>query len=158
MIRDRLRAEGRKRDQALFNLAIDSKLSACDLVALQVKDVWHRQRVRSGGFATHSPTGRVRTVLVLFCFPVFRRSTRAQISRDVLEPVRHIRHSKVRARRPSATSVLSLTTYQRPRADSYCCKIVRCSYRELVLGDDLYPRPFGYAGTLRHPHYRCRQG
>jgi hypothetical protein len=32
MIRGRLRAEGRKRDLALFNLAIDSKLSACDLV------------------------------------------------------------------------------------------------------------------------------
>jgi hypothetical protein len=31
MIRGRLRTEGRKRDLALFNLAIDSKPSACDL-------------------------------------------------------------------------------------------------------------------------------
>jgi 1,4-dihydroxy-2-naphthoyl-CoA hydrolase len=35
--------------------------------------------------------------------------------------------------------VLPLTTYQRPRAGSHCCKIVRFSRRELVLGDDLYP-------------------
>lgn len=32
-------------------------------------------------------------------------------------------------------------------------KILRYSCRELVLVDDLYPCPFRYAGTLRHPHY-----
>jgi len=37
-------------------------------------------------------------------------------------------------------------------------KIVRCSCHELVLVDDLYPCRFRYAGTLRHPHYRRRQG
>ena len=37
-------------------------------------------------------------------------------------------------------------------------KIVRYSCRELVLVDDLYPYPFRYAGTLRYPHYRRRQG
>jgi integrase len=31
--------EGRKRDLALFNLAIDSKLRGCDLVAVRVNDV-----------------------------------------------------------------------------------------------------------------------
>jgi hypothetical protein len=30
---------GRKRDLALFNLAIDSKLRGCDLAALRVDDV-----------------------------------------------------------------------------------------------------------------------
>ena len=39
LIRDRLRAEGRVRDLALFNLALDSKLPARDLVCLQVSDV-----------------------------------------------------------------------------------------------------------------------
>ena len=38
-IRSRLQAEGRTRDLAMFNLAIDSKLRACDLVALKVEDV-----------------------------------------------------------------------------------------------------------------------
>ena len=35
-IRVRLQLEGRKRDLALFNLPIDSKLRDCDLVRLQV--------------------------------------------------------------------------------------------------------------------------
>lgn len=35
-IRVRLQLEGRKRDLALFNLAIDSKLRGCDLLRLQV--------------------------------------------------------------------------------------------------------------------------
>ena len=38
-IRVRLQLEGRKRDLALFNLAIDSKLRGCDLVSLLVDDV-----------------------------------------------------------------------------------------------------------------------
>src|SRR5437879_11569877 len=38
-IRTRLLVEGRTRDLAMFNLAIDSKLRGCDLVALKVEDV-----------------------------------------------------------------------------------------------------------------------
>lgn len=38
-IRTKLQMAGRKRDLALFNLAIDSKLRGCDVVALQVDDV-----------------------------------------------------------------------------------------------------------------------
>lgn len=38
-IRMRLQAIGNRRDLALFNLAIDSKLRACDLLALRVSDV-----------------------------------------------------------------------------------------------------------------------
>ena len=38
-IRIRLQLEHRARDLALFNLAIDSKLRGCDLVALRVNDV-----------------------------------------------------------------------------------------------------------------------
>jgi hypothetical protein len=38
-IRTRLMVEGRTRDLALFNLAIDSKLRGCDVVALKVEDV-----------------------------------------------------------------------------------------------------------------------
>jgi integrase len=39
MIRAKLQLERRTRDLALFNLAIDSKLRGCDLVALRVDDV-----------------------------------------------------------------------------------------------------------------------
>ena len=38
-IRTRLMAEGRTRDLAMFNLAIDSKLRGCDVMALKVEDV-----------------------------------------------------------------------------------------------------------------------
>ena len=38
-IRTKLQIEGKKRDLTLFNLAIDSKLRGCDLVAVRVYDV-----------------------------------------------------------------------------------------------------------------------
>ena len=38
-IRTKLQMMGRKRDLALFNLAIDSKLRGCDVVAVRVEDV-----------------------------------------------------------------------------------------------------------------------
>jgi integrase len=38
-IRSKLQAEGRTRDLAMFNLAIDSKLRACDVIALKVENV-----------------------------------------------------------------------------------------------------------------------
>ena len=39
MIRAKLQLERRTRDLAIFNLAIDSKLRGCDLMALRVDDV-----------------------------------------------------------------------------------------------------------------------
>ena len=44
-IRIRLQLRHNVRDLALFNLAIDSKLRACDLVKLKVRDVAHGNRV-----------------------------------------------------------------------------------------------------------------
>src|SRR5215467_13411581 len=38
-IRTNLQVEGRVRDLAMFNLAIDSKLRGCDVVALKVEDI-----------------------------------------------------------------------------------------------------------------------
>jgi integrase len=57
-IRVRLQLEGRKRDLALFNLAIDSKLRGCDLVRLQVDDVCGGGRVRDRGTVIQKKTGR----------------------------------------------------------------------------------------------------
>jgi len=37
-IRTKLQIEGRARDLAMFNLAIDSKLRGCDVVAIRVED------------------------------------------------------------------------------------------------------------------------
>ena len=38
-IRTKLQVEGRRRDLAMFNLAIDSKLRGCDVVAVKVEDI-----------------------------------------------------------------------------------------------------------------------
>ena len=39
-IRTKLQIEGRVRDLALFNLAVDSKLRGCDVVAIRVAWCW----------------------------------------------------------------------------------------------------------------------
>lgn len=46
-IRTLLSKSGNRRDLALFNLAIDSKLRGCDLVSLKRRDVAHSNRVLS---------------------------------------------------------------------------------------------------------------
>src|ERR1022692_2016368 len=46
-IRVRLELGDRRRELALFNLAIDSKLRGCDLVQLRVRDVAHGDRIAS---------------------------------------------------------------------------------------------------------------
>ena len=44
-IRARLQMENRVRELALFDLGIDSKPRACDLVKLRVRDICHGDRV-----------------------------------------------------------------------------------------------------------------
>ena len=57
-IRVRLQLYGRIRDLALFNLAIDSKLRACDLVRLRVRDVSHGNRVGARAIIMQQKTQR----------------------------------------------------------------------------------------------------
>ncbi|SDZ46365.1 hypothetical protein SAMN04244576_06046 [Sinorhizobium meliloti] len=57
-IRTRLQMLGAVRDLALFNLAIDSKLRACDLVAISVGDVSISGRVRDRAIIVQKKTGR----------------------------------------------------------------------------------------------------
>ena len=58
-IRVRLQIAEKSRDLALFNLAIDSKLRACDLTKLRVRDVAHGEHVSSRAIVmqqkTHHP-------------------------------------------------------------------------------------------------------
>src|SRR5208337_53771 len=56
-IRVRLQLEGRKRDLAMFNLGIDSKLRGCDLVRLQVNDVCVGGRARDRAVVVQKKTG-----------------------------------------------------------------------------------------------------
>ena len=57
-IRVRLQLEHCKRDLALFNLAIDSKLRGCDLVRLQVNDICVGGQVRDRTTVIQRKTGR----------------------------------------------------------------------------------------------------
>src|ERR1700755_3231207 len=51
-IRTKLQIEGRSRDLAMFNLAIDSKLRGCDVVAIRVEDI------AAGGYTADRATVR----------------------------------------------------------------------------------------------------
>jgi hypothetical protein len=51
-IRTKLQIEGRARDLAMFNLAIDSKLRGCDVIAIRVEDV------AAGGYTADRATVR----------------------------------------------------------------------------------------------------
>src|ERR1700746_3892788 len=57
-IRTKLQIEGRVRDLAMFNLAIDSKLRGCDVVALKVEDIAPRGYAIDRGTARQKKTGR----------------------------------------------------------------------------------------------------
>jgi integrase len=57
-IRVRLQLQHRRRDLALFNLAIDSKLRGCDLVRLQVNDVCVGGQVRDRTTVIQKKTDR----------------------------------------------------------------------------------------------------
>ena len=46
-IRVRLPMQDRRRELALFNLGIDSKLRGCDLMGLRVRDISHGDRITS---------------------------------------------------------------------------------------------------------------
>jgi integrase len=57
-IRVRLQLADRRRELALFNLAIDSKLRACDLVKLHVRDVCHGQVIATRAIVLQQKTQR----------------------------------------------------------------------------------------------------
>jgi integrase len=57
-IRTRLQVEGRVRDLAMFNLAIDSKLRGCDVVALKVEDIAPRGYAVDRATVRQKKTGR----------------------------------------------------------------------------------------------------
>jgi len=57
-IRARLQVEARKRDLAMFNLAIYSKLRGCDLTTLKIDDICVGGRLRDRATIIQKKTGR----------------------------------------------------------------------------------------------------
>ena len=57
-IRMKLQNEGRLRDLALFNVGLDSKLRACDLLNLRVSDISNGETVNNRATVLQQKTGR----------------------------------------------------------------------------------------------------
>ena len=94
-IRIRLQLEHRARDLALFNLAIDSKLRGCDLVALRVNDVVQGSHVASRAIVMQKKTQRpVQFELT----EQTRDAVDAWIARAHLKPEHFLFPSRVAAR------------------------------------------------------------
>ena len=92
-VRMRLQLEGRVRDLALFNLAIDSKLRGCDLVSLRVSDVCHGSEVQHRATVIQHKTGQP----VQFELTSHTRETvAAWVTEKGLHPGEHLFPSRVR--------------------------------------------------------------
>ena len=104
-VRSHLEGMGETRNLAMFNLAIDSKLRACDLLKLKVSDVATGLKVDSRGKILQQKTGRpVR-------FEITKR-TKASLRRWIkaagLQPGSHLFPSRI-----SSSSHLSTRQYAR---------------------------------------------
>jgi len=86
-IRVRLQLNNKARDLALFNLAIDSKLRACDLVKLRVADVSHGGQIVSRTMVMQQNTGRPVQFEIT---PMTREAVQAWIKKADLGPSDHI--------------------------------------------------------------------
>ena len=52
------KSSGQTRELALFNLGIDSKLRACDLLKLRVRDISHGERIAARAIVVQQKTSR----------------------------------------------------------------------------------------------------
>ena len=92
-IRVRLELSDRKRELALFNLALDSKLRACDLVQLRVRDVAHGDRIAARAIVMQQKTQR--PVQFEITEPT-RQSVFAWIRHAALKPENYLFPSRLR--------------------------------------------------------------
>ncbi len=94
-IRVRLQLQGKRRDLALFNLAVDSKLRSCDLVALRVSDVVAGGSIKERAVIVQKKTGRpVQFELT----EQTRESIQAWIAHQSLDPGGYLFPSRVHDR------------------------------------------------------------
>ena len=92
-IRTRLQMEDRTRELALFDLGIDSKLRACDLVRLRVRDVCHGDRVAGRATVLQRKTQRPVQVEIS---PATREAVEAWMRTAGLRPDDDLFPSRVR--------------------------------------------------------------
>jgi integrase len=93
-IRVRLQLNHRTRELALFDLGLDSKLRACDLVNLRVKDVCHGDRVSTRAIVLQKKT----SLPVQFeITPPTREAVDAWIKASSLKPEDYLFPSRIHA-------------------------------------------------------------
>jgi integrase len=113
-IRTKLQIADRKRDLAMFNLAIDSKLRGCDVVALKVEDI------APHGYAIERATVRQKKTGVPVRFEVTEQTRHAV---DDYIRAAHIR-SRIACRsywRPPETTCRRSITYLPLLVTAVCC-------------------------------------
>jgi len=91
-IRVRLQMDERTRDLALFNLGIDSKLRACDLTALRVRDICQGDRVAARAIVLQHKTQRPVQFEIM---PPARESVEAWIRRARLQSADYLFPSRI---------------------------------------------------------------
>ena len=124
-IRVRLEMQGRLRELALFDLGIDSKLRACDLVSLRVRDVCHGDRVAGRAIVLQQKTQRPVQFEIT---PPTRDVVAAWIKQAGLKSDSYLFPSRVHASphlgtrqyAPCATSGSRLTTHWKWRSRQRC--------------------------------------
>jgi integrase len=99
-IRTRLQLANRLRDLALFNVAIDSKLRGCDIVALRVDDVELSGRVRPRTTVLQKKTGRPVQFEIM---EQTRSAVQDRISRADRKPGDYLFPSRVKKDKPLGT-------------------------------------------------------
>jgi integrase len=92
-IRVRLEMQGRLRELALFDLGIDSKLRACDLLSLRVRDVCHGDRVAARAIVLQQKTQRPVQFEIT---PSTREALKSWIEFAGLKPESYLFPSRVR--------------------------------------------------------------
>ncbi|MGC2809092.1 MAG: tyrosine-type recombinase/integrase, partial [Bradyrhizobium sp.] len=121
-IRTKLQIEGRTRDLAMFNLAIDSKLRGCDIVAIRVEDV------AAGGYTADRATVRQRKT---------KRPVRFELTEQTRQAVDD--YLKVAGKRPDEF----LFTSRRGHARSMTTRQYARLVSEWIGSVGLDPRLFG---------------
>jgi integrase len=121
-IRTKLQIEGRARDLAMFNLAIDSKLRGCDVVAIRVEDV------AAGGYTADRAMVRQKKT---------GRPVRFELSEQTRQAVDD--YLEATAKRPGE---FLFTGYRGPNRSMTTRQYARL-VSEWIGGVGLDPRPFG---------------
>jgi integrase len=92
-LRVRLQMAGRVRELALFDLGIDSKLRACDLVRLRVRDISHGDQVASRAIVMQQKTQRPVQFEIT---PPTREAVQKWIKEARLKPEDYLFRSRIR--------------------------------------------------------------